>query len=83
MEFIGVKELSQNTSALINQKDWVVITKNGKPVKLMLDINEEDLEDFILAKKLKIEEELEDAMEDLRKGKLKTLKQMLGKRKKN
>ncbi len=29
MEFIGIKELSQNTSTFINKKDWIVITKNG------------------------------------------------------
>ncbi len=81
MEFIGIKELSQNTSTFINNRDWVVITKNGKPVKVMIDINGEELEDLILAKHYQLEKELKKAERDAKKGKLKTLDQVLKKTK--
>ena len=76
MEYIGIKELSQQTSACVSRKDWIVVTKNGKPVKLMIDIDADDLEDFILAKHFRIENELRHATKDLQKGRLKTLQQM-------
>ncbi len=77
MEFIGIKELSQRTSALVRKKDWVVITKNGKPVKLMMEIDADDLEDLILAKHYQLEKEFRRSVRDLQKGKLKDLTQIL------
>ena len=77
MQFIGVKELSQNTSSLVGKRDWIVITKNGKPVKVMMDINEDDLEDLILAKHYQLERELKKSIREAKKGKLKTLSQLI------
>lgn len=77
MEFVGVKEMSQRTSALINRKDWIVITKNGKPVKILMDIDADDLEDMILAKHCRLEQELKRAVRDAKRGGLKTLSQAL------
>ena len=82
MDFIGIRDLSQRTSAYVRRKDWIVITKNGKPVKIMIDINAEDLEDFILAKHLQLEKELRNAARDANRGKLKTLAQILPRRRK-
>lgn len=77
MEFIGIKELSQHTSTFVNKKDWIVITKNGEPVKIMIDINAEDLEDLILAKHYRLEAELRQARKDSQNGKLKNLRQII------
>ncbi len=77
MQFVGIKELSQNTSRLINKKDWIVITKNGKPRKVMIDIDEDDLEDLILAKHYQLEKDLKKAAQDAQSGKLKTLDQVM------
>lgn len=77
MEFIGVKELSQKTSSFVRKRDWVVITKNGRPVKIMIDIDADDLEDLILAKHYHLEGGLKRAVQDAQKGSLKTLEQVL------
>lgn len=80
MEFVGIKELSQKTSRYIGSPDWVVVTKNGKPVKLMIDIDEEDLEDIILAKHFKLDELAEQAKQDHRAGKTVSMRNYLKKR---
>ena len=80
MEFVGVKELSKKLSEFINEEDWVVITKNGKPIKLMFDIDGEDLEDIILAKNLDLDSEAVKAKREHESGKTVSLNQYLKRR---
>lgn len=80
MEFVGVKELSKNLSEFINEEDWVVITKNGKPIKLMFDIDGDDLEDIILAKHLDLDSEAVKAKREHESGKTVSLNQYLKRR---
>lgn len=80
MEFVGVKELSKNLSEFINEEDWVVITKNGKPIKIMFDIDGEDLEDIILAKHLDLDSEAGRAKQEHESGKTVSLNQYLKRR---
>jgi antitoxin (DNA-binding transcriptional repressor) of toxin-antitoxin stability system len=82
MEFVGVKELAQNTSKYVSDHDWVIVTKNGRPVKLMIDINGEELEDWILAKKLGLENQAKKAKSDWVQGKTTSLRNYLRDRKK-
>ena len=82
MEFIGVKELAQNASKYVSDSEWVVVTKNGRPVKLMIDIDGDELEDWILAKKLGLETEAKQARKDQARGKTMALSAYLKSRKK-
>jgi len=81
MEFVGIKELSKNLSEFINEEDWVVITRNGKPVKIMFDIDNDDLEDIILAKNLDLDGEAVKARREHEAGKTVNLRQYLKQRK--
>lgn len=80
MEFVGIKELSKNLSEFINDEDWVVITRNGKPVKIMFDIDNDDLEDIILAKNLDLDGEAIRARREHETGKAVGLRQYLKQR---
>jgi hypothetical protein len=80
MEFVGVKELSKKLSEFINEEDWVVITKNGKPIKIMFDIDGDDLEDIILAKHLDLDSEAVRAKQEHESGKTLSLNQYLKRR---
>lgn len=67
-----MRELSRSPSKyvkLANEKDEVIITKNGHPYAILVKFNEDDLEDFIIAKHLDIEADFETAKSELRKGK--------------
>lgn len=47
MNFCGIRELSNNTKAVlenVSQGNKVIITDNGKPSALMIQINEENFE---------------------------------------
>ncbi|MBI2335254.1 MAG: hypothetical protein HYU97_00610 [Deltaproteobacteria bacterium] len=81
MEFVGIKELSQNTSKYVNIHDWVIVTKNGKPVKLILDIEGEELEDLILAKHFDLETLAEKTKKEYHKEKTSTFETYLQRRK--
>ncbi|MEB3244571.1 MAG: hypothetical protein VKJ06_01105 [Vampirovibrionales bacterium] len=59
MKFANMREASQNFSSitrLIEAGDEVVLTKNGKPYLLIQRLEEDDLEDYILAKHHGVEE---------------------------
>jgi len=73
MQFINIRELSRSPSKymkLANEKDDdIVITRNGHPYALLLKINDDDLEDFILAKHFSLETEFENAKQENLSGK--------------
>lgn len=77
MNFIGIKELSQRTSKYVSKKGAVVVTKNGKPVKLLMDIDGEDLEDYLLAQHFDLESLALSARKEYVAGRTKSLRQML------
>lgn len=77
MDFIGIKELSQKTSRYISAKGPVVVTKNGHPVKLMMDIDGGDLEDYILAQHFDLESLADAAKREYRAGRTKSLRQLM------
>ncbi len=71
MKFVNIRELKINGSKVINslkRKD-VVITRNGKPVAALLPLDEDLLEDFILAHHPTLLPETEKALAEYkRKG---------------
>ena len=80
MKFATVRELSSITSQLLKEVEkekTIVITKFGKPRYLLVGINEDEIEDFILAKHYDLEGEFERAREELKKGKTKSRRALL------
>ena len=64
MEFVNIKKLTQSPSKFIqlaNENDDLVITQDGHPYALLVKINEEELDDYILAKHFDLENEFETA----------------------
>ena len=52
MEFISVREFRASSRSIWNklsQDEKIVITNNGRPTALLLDLSNEDLEETILA----------------------------------
>lgn len=69
MRFASVRELSQHPSRYLDLKEPVIITKHGRPIRAMVPMGEEDLEDFILAQHLDLEGAAEEALRSSRQGK--------------
>jgi len=72
MKFATTRELSSQTSRLLNsvkKKRPVVVTRHGKPICLITAIEEDDLEDIILAQHLNLEEEWKRSERDYLQGK--------------
>ena len=72
MQFINIRELSRFPSKYVkiaNEKDDIIITKNGHPYALLSKINDDDLEDFILAKHFDLEKEFNLAKNEFISGK--------------
>lgn len=73
MQFVNIRELSRSPSKYVKlaneNDDDIVITKNGHPYALLLKINGDDLEDFILAKHFNLETEFENAKQEHLSGK--------------
>ncbi len=51
MKFIAMRELRNNTSQVFDQldKEDIVVTRSGKPAAALIHLDEDLLEDFILA----------------------------------
>ncbi|MDO8520298.1 MAG: hypothetical protein Q7T11_09090 [Deltaproteobacteria bacterium] len=69
MKFASVREISQHPSRFVDMKEPVIITKRGKPLRAMISMDEEELEDFILAQHLGLEGEIEKALRSSSAGK--------------
>jgi len=80
MKFINIRELSRSPSKyvkLANEKDDIVITRNGHPYALLLKINDDELEDFILAKHFDLENDFETAKQEHLSGKTTNIHDMI------
>jgi antitoxin (DNA-binding transcriptional repressor) of toxin-antitoxin stability system len=67
MEFVNIKELAQLPSKYIqlaNGNDDIVITQDGHPYALLVKIDDEELDDYILAKHFDLENEFEIAKQE-------------------
>ncbi len=69
MKFIAMRELRNNTSKLIGslKKEDVIITRNGKPAAALFYLDEDLLEDFILAHHPTLLREIEAARREYEK----------------
>ncbi len=60
MHFVSIKELSRSPSKYVNMTsngEYVIISCNGKPKAVLSRMDEDDLEEFILAKGVDLERE--------------------------
>jgi len=80
MQFVNIKELGRSPSKyvkLANEKDDVIITRNGHPYAMMVKFQEEDLEDFILAKNIDVNSEFYKAKSEFKSGKTTNIHDLL------
>jgi len=72
MATVGIRELSRNTSKLINEVHAtgkpVVVTRDGRPVAAIYSVDEDALEDFVLANAPEFVASMQQADDDLRLG---------------
>jgi len=72
MEWVGVRELKAKTAEVIRrvreEKAEYVITYRGKPCGILLPINEEELEDYLLASHPFFAEMRERARREIEEG---------------
>ena len=80
MQFINIRELSRSPSKYIksaNEDNDIIITRNGHPYAMLLKIDDNDLEDFILAKHFGLENEFKIAKKEQLSGKTKNVHDLL------
>ncbi len=85
MQFINIRELSRSPSKYVkmaNEEDDIIITRNGHPYAVLSKIDGSELEDFILAKHIKIENEFSNAKHEHMEGKTINARDLLKKVKK-
>lgn len=60
MKFATIREINQKISQFLrlieDENEQVIITRNGKPCAILTKLDEEDLEDYILMEKHRVEE---------------------------
>ena len=72
MQFVNMRELSRATSKYVkiaNEEDEVIVTRNGHPYAILQRIDDNELEDFILAKHLNLNKDFKTALTEFSKGK--------------
>lgn len=80
MQFINIRELSRSPSKYVkeaNENDDVVITRNGHPVAILTKIDEENLEDYIIAKHYHVEKDFAGAVQEHESGTTTTARDLL------
>ncbi len=48
MKFISIREFSRNPSKFIRLDDTILLTKRGKPIRALVALTGEEIEDFIM-----------------------------------
>ena len=69
MKFVAMRDLKINASAVLDglEDGDIVVTRNGKPAAAMIQLDEDSLEDFILAQHPRLLQEAETARREYRK----------------
>jgi prevent-host-death family protein len=85
MRFSSVRELKFKTSEVLRKTangEPVIITSHGKPKAILASVDEEELEDLLLAYSPSLRKKIEQGLEDIRKGRLTRLEDYLTERRK-
>ena len=80
MQFINIRELSRSPSKYVkiaNEKDDVIITRNGHPYALLSKITDDELEDFILTKHFNLEDDFKTAKKEYKAGKTVNIRNLI------
>ncbi|NQT27149.1 type II toxin-antitoxin system prevent-host-death family antitoxin [candidate division KSB1 bacterium] len=80
MQFVNIRELSRATSKYVkiaNEEDEVIVTRNGHPYALLQKIDGDELEDFIIAKHLNLNNDYETAQGEHQNGKTINARELL------
>lgn len=83
MTFSSVRELKFKTSEVLRRTAKggpVIITSHGRPKAILASIEEEDLEDVLLAYSPSLRRKIERGLEDIRKGRVTSLESYLARR---
>jgi len=85
MKFVSIRDLKINGSKVIDSlgEQDAIVTRNGKPIAALVPIDEDTIEEFIIARNPKLLRELADAKSEYKRkgGKdLATIKKELKKR---
>ncbi len=83
MKFASIRDISQSPSRFFEFKEPIIITKHGKPIRAIVSMDEEELEDFILAEHFGLDQEIEKARKLSEQGKnisSKKLREKFGKK---
>lgn len=76
MKFSSIRELKAKTSEVLRKAaggEPVIITSHGKPKAVLASVEEEDLEDILLAFSPSLRKKIEVGLEDIRKGRVTSL----------
>lgn len=77
MRFATVRELNQHTSQLLKDEEDIIVTRNGKPVRLMIRIDEDDLEDYLLFHHPEVQEHIRQSVENLAQGRVQRIDDLI------
>ena len=80
MQFVNIRELSRATSKYVkiaNENNEIIVTRNGHPCAILQRIDDEELEDYILAKHININKDFRTARNEYKKGKTINSKDLL------
>jgi prevent-host-death family protein len=71
MKFTNVRELKSKTSAMlrtVERGNTVLVTTHGRPTAMLVPVNEEDIEDALLAYSPVLRKKIEEGLKDVRAG---------------
>lgn len=83
MRFSSVRELKAKTSEVLRRTangEPVIITSHGRPKAILASVEEEELEDLLLAYSPTLRKKIEAGLEDIRKGRVTPLEAYLARR---
>jgi len=81
MPIVGIRELARRTSELLQQLeqtgDRILITRHGRAVGLIVPLDSEEFEDFVLANAPEFVQAMEEGDRDLAEGRTRPLDKVL------
>ncbi len=80
MPFVNVRDLHDRTAEIlrrVKEGDPVVVTRYGKPIAVIRDLAEEDLEGLAMVLDPKLRKGLEDARADVAAGRVSGLDELI------
>lgn len=80
MPFVNVRELHDRTAEIlrrVKEGDPVVVTRYGKPIAVIRDLAEEDLEGLAMMSDPKLRKGLEEARADVAAGRVSDLDELI------